>query len=152
MSYIYSIIVAYSTGSGGDPTQSKVLIKNELYKTPKEAKTNLLKFLTESDVQKRTAKLKVPFFTAGSYLTVIYADSSSPTGQNKFTGICIARRNKSIGSTFIVRNVILNTSVEKMFELYSPCIIEIKVWPTIHSNILVYLCTLGLKIGKEKKS
>ena len=110
-----------------DPTASKLTVNNKICTTPREASRNVIKFLTDSDVQKRLARITIPFFTSGSYLTVSYADTSSPTGKNKFTGICIARSNKGLGSTFILRNVIDGVGVERMFELYSPHIEEIKV-------------------------
>lgn len=71
--------------------------------------------------------MNIPFFTAGSYLAVTRSDPCSPSGTTKFVGICIARRNKGPGSTFILRNVIDGMAVEMMFELYSPMIKEIQV-------------------------
>ena len=55
------------------------------------------------------------------------ADPYSPTGTTRFVGICIARRNKGLGSTFILRNVIGGVGVEMMYELYSPAIKKIEV-------------------------
>lgn len=71
--------------------------------------------------------MNIPFFTAGSTMRVIYTDPSSRTGRNHFVGLCIARSNKGLGSTFILRNVIQRVGIERMFELYSPQIIEIQV-------------------------
>ena len=61
--------------------------------------------------------------------SVTQADPHSPTGTTKFVCICIARRNKGLGSTFILRNVIngVGVGVEMMYELYSPAIREIEV-------------------------
>ena len=95
--------------------------------TPKEAKTNTLDFLNKSDIQKRTHAVDIPYFTAGSYLSVTRADPYSPTGVTKFVGICIAKRNRGLGSTFILRNVINEIGVEMMFEQFSPAVKEIKV-------------------------
>ena len=95
--------------------------------TPEESKTNLLDFLTKSDIQKRTRNADIPYFTSGSYLAVTRADPYSSTGTTKFVGICIARSNNGLGSTFILRNVIDGIGVEVMFELYSPAVREIKV-------------------------
>ena len=78
-------------------------------------------------MQKRKGNIDIPFFTAGSYLAVTRADPYSPIGTTRFVGICIARRNKGLGSTFILRNVIDGIGVEMMFELYSPAIKEIQV-------------------------
>ena len=95
--------------------------------TPREANTNLLDFINQSDIQKRRRNIDIPFFTPGSYLAVTWADPHSPTGTTKFVGICIARRNKGLGSTFILRNVINGVGVEMMYELFSPAIREIEV-------------------------
>ena len=63
-----------------------------------------------------------------SYMRVTYADPGARHGRNQFTGICIARSNKGLGSTFTLRNVIQRVGVERMFELYSPHLIEIQVF------------------------
>ena len=106
---------------------TRVKINDVECKTPKEAKTNLINFLNLSDIQKRQQNCLIPFFTPGSYLAVTYSDSLSQNGISRFVGICIAKRNKGLGSNFILRNVIDGTAVEKMFEIYSPNIKEIKV-------------------------
>ncbi len=110
-----------------DETSVQVTLNGVECHNPKEAKTNLLDFLNQSDVQKRKNTISIPFFTAGSYLAVTRSDPYSRTGTTKFVGICIARRNKGLGSTFILRNVIQGMAVEMMFELYSPMIKEIQV-------------------------
>lgn len=110
-----------------DVTTARVVLKKNVCRTPREANTNLLDFLNQSDIQKRKTNIDIPFFTAGSYLAVTRADPYSRTGTTRFVGICIARRNKGLGSTFILRNVIDGIGVEMMFELYSPVIKEIQV-------------------------
>lgn len=110
-----------------ESTATQVTVKDNVCYTPREANTNLLGFLNQSDIQKRCRKIDIPFFMAGSYLAVTRADPHSPTGTTKFVGICIARRNKGLGSTFILRNVIGGIGVEMMFELYSPVIKQIEV-------------------------
>lgn len=110
-----------------DPTQSKVTINGKVCRSPKEANTNLITFLEWSDMEKRKKIFNIPYFVAGSYLRVTFADPASGTGRNSFTGICIARANKGLGSVFTLRNVMQGVGVEKMFELYSPGLIEIQV-------------------------
>ena len=110
-----------------DTTAASFALKGSVCRTPSEASTNLLDFLNRSDIQKRRSKAHIPFFTPGSYLSVTRADPYSPSGETKFVGICIARRNNGLGSTFILRNVINGMGVEMMFELYSPALREIKV-------------------------
>lgn len=110
-----------------DPTVTRVKKFESVCNTPEEACTNLLNFLTESDVYKRNQNINIPYFIGGCHVAVTYADQASPTGLNKFVGICIARRNKGLGTTFILRNVIGHIPVERMFELYSPQIKKIEV-------------------------
>ena len=109
------------------PTTTHVIVNDTVCYSPREANTDLLNFLSQSDIQKRRHNIDIPFFTAGSYLAVTRADPYSPTGTSKFVGICIARRNKGLGSTFILRNVIGGVGVEIMYELYSPAIREIEI-------------------------
>ena len=45
----------------------------------------------------------------------------------EFKGLCIARRNRGIGSSFTLRAVLNNHAVERMFPLYSPHILEMEV-------------------------
>lgn len=129
--YSTETTVEESTDAAGknveDATAAKVLQNEVLCYTPKDVNTNVLDFLNRSDMQKRANNINIPFFTPGSYLAVIRSDPYSPTGISKFVGICIARHNKGLGSTFVLRNVIGGVGVETMYELYSPAIKEIKV-------------------------
>ena len=44
-----------------------------------------------------------------------------------FEGVCIARRNRGIGSSFTVRKISYGEGVERVFPLYSPIIASIEV-------------------------
>ena len=111
-----------------DNTRTVAQLKSGVCETPREAQTDLLSFLNQSDLTKRRLNSSVPYFTAGSYISVIRADPDSPSGESKFTGICIAKRKvNTLGSTFTLRNVMDGIGVEMMFELYAPSIKEIKV-------------------------
>lgn len=118
---------ATSSNTKADITAASFNLKGTTCHTPGEASTNLLDFLNRSDIQKRCNITKIPYFTSGSYLSVTCADPYSPSGETKFVGICISQRNNGLGSTFILRNVLNGMGVEKMFELYSPALREIKV-------------------------
>ena len=110
-----------------DITAASISLNGKVCRTPREASTNVLDFLNQSDVQKRQNNAHIPFFTPGSYISVTRADPYSPSGETRFVGVCIARRNNGLGSTFILRNVMNGMGVEMMFELYSPALREIKV-------------------------
>ena len=45
----------------------------------------------------------------------------------EFKGLCIARRNRGLGSSFTLRAVLNNHAVERMFPLYSPHILDMEV-------------------------
>jgi large subunit ribosomal protein L19 len=110
-----------------DGPGARVSVNGQVCSKPQEAKTNLLNFLTQSDLQKRTGHLDIPYFVPGSILAVTRADPYSKSGESRFVGICIARHNKGVGSNFILRNVVNGVAVEVRFELYSPVIKKIEV-------------------------
>ena len=92
-----------------------------------EMKTNLMDFLERKDMYLRSRQLNIADFCAGSLMAVTRADPHSRSGESRFVGICIARRNKRLGSTFVLRNVIAGEGVERTFDLYSPLIKSIEV-------------------------
>lgn len=70
----------------------------------------------------------IPNFKAGDTLIVgIKVKEGTRERIQNFEGICIARKNRSIGSTFRVRKLSSGIGVERVFPLYSPAISEIKV-------------------------
>ena len=46
---------------------------------------------------------------------------------NYFEGVCIAKKNRDINSSFTVRKISFGEGVERTFALYSPIIASIKV-------------------------
>jgi len=87
---------------------------------------DLIQTLEKEEVA-RLAK-KVPDFKAGDTVVV---NVNVVEGERKrvqaFEGVVIARRNRSIGSSFIVRKVSSGEGVERTFQLYSPLIASIEV-------------------------
>ena len=49
------------------------------------------------------------------------------TRVQNFEGVCIARSNKGVGSSFTVRKISFGEGVERVFPLYSPAIDSIDV-------------------------
>ena len=71
---------------------------------------------------------KIPSFAAGDTLRVHVKISEGTTQRVQlFEGLCIARRNSSVGSTFTVMKISHLERVERVFHLYSPRIAEIEV-------------------------
>jgi large subunit ribosomal protein L19 len=70
----------------------------------------------------------VPEFAAGDTLRVhVKVKEGDKTRVQAFEGLCIARHNKSVGSSFTVRKLSFGEGVERVFPLYSPVIEKIDV-------------------------
>jgi large subunit ribosomal protein L19 len=67
-----------------------------------------------------------------------------------FEGLCIARRNCGIGSTFTVRKISYGEGVERVFPLYSPRIhkIEVKKIGKVRRAKLYYIRELSGKAAR----
>eukprot|EP00118_Oscarella_pearsei_P021904 m.249161 g.249161 ORF g.249161 m.249161 type:complete len:213 (+) comp40300_c0_seq5:297-935(+) len=95
--------------------------------TPQAMQTNLIDFLQRTDMDRRRSFISIPEFCAGTYMAVTCSDPYARNGEIRFVGICLERRNKRLGSSFILRNVIDGEGLEKTFYLYSPTIRKIEV-------------------------
>lgn len=84
-----------------------------------------------AQLNKETAAAKagtLPTFAAGDTLRVhVTVKEGDKTRVQVFEGLCIARHNKSIGSSFTVRKVSFGEGVERVFPLYSPVLDKIEV-------------------------
>lgn len=87
---------------------------------------NILEQLEKEEIA-RLAKV-IPVFAPGDTVIV---NVNVVEGERKrvqaFEGVVIARRNRGIGSSFIVRKVSSGEGVERTFQLYSPLIASIEV-------------------------
>lgn len=84
-----------------------------------------------AQLNKETAAAKaasIPNFAAGDTLRVhVTVKEGDKTRVQVFEGLCIARHNKSVGSSFTVRKVSFGEGVERVFPLYSPVLDKIEV-------------------------
>ena len=88
---------------------------------------NLLQSFEKQQLNKLTEKKKNPTFRAGDTLKVmVKVVEGSRERVQAFEGVCIARKNAGINSSFTVRKISYGEGVERIFPLYSPNI-EIKV-------------------------
>lgn len=70
----------------------------------------------------------VPDFAVGDTLKVfVKVREGDKTRVQAFEGVCIARHNKGIGSSFTVRKISFGEGVERVFPLYSPVLDKITV-------------------------
>lgn len=71
---------------------------------------------------------KIPDFSTGDTVCVVCKIVEEKNTRNQaYEGVCIARHNAGSASTFTVRKISFGEGVERVFPLYSPNIVEIKV-------------------------
>ena len=71
---------------------------------------------------------KIPEFFAGDTIRVgVKIAEGKRTRIQYFEGVCIAKKNRDINSSFTVRKISFGEGVERTFALYSPAVGSIKV-------------------------
>jgi large subunit ribosomal protein L19 len=101
---------------------------------------NLIEKLEQEEI-KRLAK-NIPDFSPGDTVIV---NVNVVEGERKraqaFEGVVIAKKNRSIGSSFTVRKISSGEGVERTFQTYSPLIasIEVKRKGEVRRSNLYYL-------------
>jgi len=81
----------------------------------------------EAEEMKRLAK-RVPSFSAGDTIVVnVNVVEGDRKRLQAYEGVVIAKRNRGINSSFIVRKISSGEGVERTFQTYSPLIASIEV-------------------------
>ena len=89
---------------------------------------NLIQTLEAEQIAKLTEKRAIPEFRAGDTLKVgVKVVEGERTRVQNYEGVCIARSNKGMGSSFTVRKISFGEGVERVFPLYSPNIDSIEI-------------------------
>lgn len=89
---------------------------------------NIIQQLEAEQIEKLTAKRAIPEFRPGDTLKVgVKVVEGERTRVQNYEGVCIARSNKGMGSSFTVRKISFGEGVERVFPLYSPNIDSIDV-------------------------
>ena len=84
--------------------------------------------INNANVKKILAKKKIPEFFAGDTIKVgVRIAEGKRERIQYFEGVCIAKKNRDINSSFTVRKISFGEGVERTFALYSPIISSIKV-------------------------
>ena len=84
--------------------------------------------INKANLQKLIAGKKIPEFFPGDTIRVgvRIVEGKRERVQN-FEGVCIAKKNRDINSSFTVRKISFGEGVERTFALYSPNVDSIKV-------------------------
>ena len=90
---------------------------------------NVIQEIENEQVEKLAAgKEAIPKFAAGDTLKIhIKVVEGTRERVQVFEGVCIARKNGGLNSSFTVRKVSYGEGVERVFPLYSPSIDSIEV-------------------------
>jgi len=84
--------------------------------------------INRASVKKILASKKIPEFFAGDTVKVgVRIIEGKRERIQYFEGVCIAKKNRDINSSFTVRKISFGEGVERTFALYSPIVGSIKV-------------------------
>ena len=84
--------------------------------------------INKAAIQKITANKKITDFSPGDTINVgVKIVEGKRERIQYFEGVCIAKKNRDINSSFTVRKISFGEGVERTFALYSPIIDSIKV-------------------------
>jgi len=101
---------------------------------------NLIQKLEQEELQRM--KKSVPEFSPGDTVIVrVNVVEGDKKREQAFEGVVIARRNRGLRSSFIVRKISSGEGVERTFQTYSPLIagIEVKRKGEVRRSKLYYL-------------
>ena len=89
---------------------------------------NLIQTLEAEAIGKFKEGKTIPAFRPGDTLKVgVKVVEGERTRIQSYEGVCIARANKGMGSSFTVRKISFGEGVERVFPLYSPNVDSIEV-------------------------
>lgn len=89
---------------------------------------NIIQTLEAEQIAKLTESKAIPTFAPGDTLRVsVQVKEGERSRIQAFEGLCIARSNRGINSSFTVRKISYGEGVERIFPLYAPTIAEIQV-------------------------
>ena len=89
---------------------------------------NIIQQLEAEAIEQFRESKTIPDFRPGDTLRVgVKVVEGERTRIQNFEGVCIARANKGLGSSFTVRKISFGEGVERVFPLYSPSVDSIEV-------------------------
>ena len=112
---------------------------------------NLLQKFESQQLEKLAAHAKIPEFAPGDTVRVgVKVVEGSRERVQAYEGVCIARKNAGINSSFTVRKISFGEGVERVFPLYSPRLdsIELVRRGTVRRAKLYYLRNLRGKAAR----
>ena len=89
---------------------------------------NIIENFETEQIKLLTANKTIPSFQSGDSVEVkVKIKEGTVERIQSFEGVVIARRNRGLSSSFVVRKISFGEGVERNFKLYSPIIHSINV-------------------------
>lgn len=89
---------------------------------------NLIEKIEQEEIARLTSSKVIPAFAPGDTLIVnVNVVEGTRKRMQAFEGVVIAKRNRGLNSSFIVRKISSGEGVERTFQTYSPLIASIEV-------------------------
>jgi large subunit ribosomal protein L19 len=90
--------------------------------------STIIQKLEQEQIEKAKAAGKIPDFAPGDTIRVdVKVIEGTRERVQAFEGVCIARKNAGLNSSFTLRKISYGEGVERIFPLYSPRISAIEV-------------------------
>jgi len=115
---------------------------------------NLIAKIEQEEIARLTANKVIPEFAPGDTLVVnVNVVEGNRKRVQAFEGVVIAKRNRGLNSSFIVRKISSGEGVERTFQTYSPLIasVEVKRRGDVRRAKLYYLRERSCKSARIKE-
>ena len=115
---------------------------------------NLIEKIEQEEIARLSANKTLPSFAPGDTVVVgVNVVEGTRKRTQAFEGVVIAKRNRGLNSSFIVRKISSGEGVERTFQTYSPLIasIEIKRRGDVRRSKLYYLRERSGKSARIKE-
>ena len=115
---------------------------------------NLIEQIEKEEIARLTANKTIPAFAPGDTVIVnVNVVEGTRKRVQAYEGVVIAKRNRGLNSSFIVRKISSGKGVERTFQLYSPLIagIEVKRRGDVRRAKLYYLRERSGKSARIKE-
>lgn len=115
---------------------------------------NIIEQIEKEEIARLTANKTIPVFAPGDTVIVnVNVVEGNRKRVQAYEGVVIARRNRGLNSSFIVRKISSGEGVERTFQLYSPLLagIEVKRRGDVRRAKLYYLRQRSGKSARIKE-
>jgi large subunit ribosomal protein L19 len=89
---------------------------------------NIIESIEQEEIARLTANKTIPVFAPGDTVVInVNVVEGTRKRVQAYEGVVIAKRNRGLNSSFIVRKISSGEGVERNFQTYSPLIASIEV-------------------------